>query len=157
MTKTTHTVRTFSTYEEARSAVEKLLDHDIPTAAVSISARGIRLVEKLHPRGWASAAGDGALSGALIGLLVGFFLGLLNLSAPGFSALVLGFWGAVIGSIAGMVTTLVAHAFRRGSERHTTERSLRADRFEVCVMDDHVERARRILAGGEAEPVSSAA
>lgn len=151
-----HTIRTFPSYEEARAAVERLLEEDLPTSAVTISGRRIRLVERLHSRGWLNAAGNGALNGATIGLLVGFFLGLFNLNAPGLSAFVLGFWGAIIGAIAGAVIGSLAHAFGRDSERHTTERSLGADHFDVRVVPEHVERARAILAGVEDESVGSA-
>lgn len=147
MSDSARTIQTFSSYREARAALERLVEEDVPSEAVSISARGIRLVEQLHPKSWLYAAADGALSGAFVGLLVGFFLGLFNLSAPGFSAIVPGFWGAVIGSVAGAVTSLLVHAFRRDSERHTTERSMTAEHFDLHVRTDHIERARGILTG----------
>lgn len=158
MSDSTRTVRTFSTYADARDALERLLEHDLPASSVSISARGIRLVETLEPRSWLYAAGDGAINGALIGLLVGFFLGLVNLTAPGPAALILGFWGAVIGAAAGMVTGLAVHALRRHPEqRTTTERSMRADHFDVHVESEHASRARMILDGVDAEPSTAAA
>ena len=158
MSDPTRTIRTFSTYTDARQALERLLDHDIPASSVSISARGIRLIETLEPRGWLYAAGDGAINGALIGLLVGFFLGLMNLAAPGLAALVLGFWGALIGAVAGIVTSLTVHVLRRDPEqRTTTERSMRADHFDVRVDGEHAQRARRILEDTHAEPTTAAA
>lgn len=158
MSDSTRSVRTFSTYADARDAVERLLEHDLPASSVSISARGIRLVETLEPRGWFYAAGDGAINGALIGLLVGFFLGLMNLAAPGLAALILGFWGALIGALAGMVTGLAVHLLRRHPEqRTTTERSMRADHFDVRVASEHASRARRILDGVDAELSTAAA
>ena len=150
-------VRTYPTYAEARQTLERLLDQDIPADSMSISARGIRLVETLQPKGWLYAAADGAVNGALIGLLVGFFLGLLNLAAPGLAALVLGFWGALIGALAGMATSLLVHALRAESRRHTTERSMRADHFDLRVADDDAPRARRILDRLDTEPADAAA
>lgn len=141
------TIQTFRSYPDAREALERLLDHDVPTSAVSISARGIRLVEKVYPRGWLYAAGEGGLNGAVVGLLVGFLLGLFSLSAPGFSALVLGFWGALIGAAVGIAINLIVHGLRRDGERHTTERSMRAEHFDLRVARDHLDRARHILAG----------
>ena len=145
MSDAMRTVRTFSTYEEARHALERLLEADLPADSVSISARGISVVETVQARSWLYAAGDGAVNGAMIGLLVGFFLGLMNLAAPGLAALVLGFWGALIGAVAGMATSLVVHAFRKDPERHTTERSMRADHFDLRVHPDHADQARRAL------------
>lgn len=156
-------VETYPSYAEARAALDRLLERDVPTSAVGLSARDIRMVERVHRKGWLYAAGDGSLSGALIGLVVGFFLGLFNLNAPGLSAFVLGFWGAVIGAIAGMATSLIVHAFRRDAGRHTTERSIQADRFDLLVHDQHLDRARSILSGAHAEsapptePVGTAA
>jgi len=152
----THRIETHATYENARRAVERLIEGGLPTEAVSISARGIRLIERLHPRGWLQAAGNGILSGATIGLFVGFLLGFFNLSAPAFSAFVLGFWGAVIGSIVGAATGLLVHAFHRKSERHTTERSLTADRFDVCVRETAMEDARRVLSRSDAQSLEAA-
>ncbi|MDX1648115.1 MAG: hypothetical protein R3304_13295 [Longimicrobiales bacterium] len=157
MSDARRTVRTFSTHADARAGLEHLLEHDVPASAVSISARGIRVVETVHPRGWLHAAGEGALSGALIGLLVGFFLGLLNLAEPGLAAMVLGFWGSLIGATVGLGTGLIVHAFRRGSERHTTERSIRADHFDLGVAPEHVEKSRRILEDVDAESLGTAA
>lgn len=158
MSDSTRTVRTFSTYTDARDALERLLDHDLPASSVSISARGIRLVETLEPRGWLYAAGDGAVNGALIGLLVGFFLGLMNLAAPGLAAVILGFWGALIGAVAGMATSLSVHLLRRGPEkRTTTERSMRADHFDLRVDTEHAPQARRVLDAVETEPATAAA
>lgn len=151
MSESDPTIQTFATYTEARAALDRLLDHDVPTSAVSISARGIRLVEEVHLKDWRHAASEGGLNGALIGLLVGFLLGLFDLSAPGFSAIVLGFWGALIGAGVGIVISLVVHGSRREGERHTRERSMRAEHFDLRVAPDHLDRARRILAGVDTE------
>ena len=157
MSDAMRTVRTFPTYEEAREALERLLERDLPADSVSISARGIRVVETVTPKGWLYAAGDGAVNGAMIGLLVGFFLGLVNLAAPGLAALVLGFWGALIGAVAGMATSLLVHAFRKDPERHTTERSIRADHFDLRVHPDHADRASRILGDTAGTPAGAVA
>lgn len=151
MSQTHPTIQTFASHADAREALERLLDHDVPASAVSISARGIRLVEEVYPRGWVYAAGEGGLNGAVVGLLVGFLLGLFDLSAPGFSALVLGFWGAIIGAAAGVVINLLVHGLRRDGERHGTERFMRAEHFDLRVANDHLDRARRILAGIDVE------
>lgn len=150
------TIQTFASYPDAREALERLLDQDVPASAVSISARGIRLVEEVYPKGWLYTAGEGGLNGALVGLLVGFLLGFFSLSAPGFSALVLGFWGAVIGAAVGIVIALAVHGLRRDGEPHTTERSLRAENFDLRVARDHLDRARRALAGVDTESQTAA-
>lgn len=146
MSENDPTIQTYATYTEARAAMERILDHDVPASAVSISARGIRLVEEVHPKGWLYAASEGGLNGALIGLLVGFLLGLFDLSAPGFSAVVLGFWGAGLGAVAGIVVSLVVHGLRGEGDRHTTERSMRAEHYDLRVAREHLDDARRILA-----------
>src|SRR5215813_13299280 len=73
-----NTVASYTTYEQAQAAVDKLSDERFPVENIEIVGSDLRLVEKVTgrlTRGRAAAAGaaSGAWFGLFIGLLVGLF------------------------------------------------------------------------------------
>jgi hypothetical protein len=137
-------VASYSTYDEAQRAVDRLSDEGFPVQGVRIVGVGLKLVEQVLGRlTLLGAAGRGALAGAWFGLLIGLFLGIF---APGtFSFLAIILWAVLWGVIAGALYGLVSHAMTRGQRDFTSMAQLVADRYEVLVPADSSDRARALI------------
>lgn len=108
-------------------------------------------VERVHPRGWGSAAVDGALVGVMLGVPLGLLLGMFGAVTPLVSALQLGFWD---GGVLGAFLSVARHFGLHRARRMDTIPVLRADRFEVCVDAAAADRARSILTTDAGSAVS---
>jgi len=139
--RTTATLREFSSYEEAQQLVDRLSDTGFPVEQVRIVGTGLRSVEQVTGRlTKGRAAAGGALTGAGFGLLIGllfavfvigpFWLGVV-LSSVIFGAL----WGAVIG--------FVAHWATRGRRDFSSVRGLEAESYAVQVASGYEDEAAR--------------
>ena len=139
--RTTATLREFSSYEEAQQLVDRLSDAGFPVEQVRIVGTGLRSVEQVTGRlTKGRAAAGGALTGAGFGLLIGllfavfvigpFWLGVV-LSSVIFGAL----WGAVVG--------FVGHWATRGHRDFSSVRGLEAESYAVQVASGYEDEAAR--------------
>src|SRR5262249_59302845 len=72
-------VGSYSSYEEAQAAVDRLSDEKFPVQNLDIVGSGLRLVERVTGRlTTARAAAAGAASGAWFGLFIGLLVGLFT-------------------------------------------------------------------------------
>jgi uncharacterized membrane protein len=143
-------VESYSTYEDAQRAVDRLSDASFPVENVEIVGRDLRLVERVTGRvtlGRATAAG--AASGAWFGLFIGLLVGLFT-TGPEWLGLVLG--GLLIGAFWGAAFGFFAHWATRGKRDFASVRSLAADRYDLTVTDAQAERARQLLGNAAASP-----
>jgi hypothetical protein len=139
--RTTATLREFSSYEEAQQLVDRLSDAGFAVEQVRIVGTGLQSVEQVTGRRTKGrAAAGGALTGVGFGLLIGllfaifvngpFVLGVV-LSSVIFGAL----WGAVIG--------FVGHWATRGRRDFSSVRGLEAESYAVQVDAGYEDEAAR--------------
>lgn len=123
---TRETLAVFDDHRGAQAVVDRLSDAGFPVLGVQITGTGLRAVEYVTGRVTRGrAAARGAVSGPGVGLLLG---------APVFAA----GWGAVFGYV-GQWTT-------GGRRDFSSVSGFEADRFEVSVGADHIDRARDLIA-----------
>jgi hypothetical protein len=138
-----NTVASYSSYEEAQTAVDRLSDESFPVENLDIVGSGLRLVERVTGRlttGRATAAG--AASGAWFGLFIGLLVGLFT-RGPVWIGLIIG--GLLIGALWGAVFGFASHAATRGRRDFSSAQSLVASRYDIIARGGHAEQARSIL------------
>ena len=138
------TVASYSSYEAAQSAVDRLSDASFPVGYVEIVGRGLSFVERVTRRvttlrAAAAGAGTGAWFGLFIGLLVGLFT-----TGPAWLGLLLG--GLVIGAVWGGIFGFIAHWSTHGRRDFASVRTLAAEQYDVMVAKGQAEQASMLIA-----------
>jgi Heat induced stress protein YflT domain len=137
-------VASYSDYEAAQGAVDRLSDASFPVEYVEIVGRDLRFVERVTGRVTKlRAAGVGAGSGAWFGLFIGLLVGLFT-TGPAWLGLTLG--GLVIGAVAGGFFGFVAQWATHGRRDFASTRGLAAGQYDVMAADGQAERASALLA-----------
>ncbi|WP_324273197.1 general stress protein [Blastococcus brunescens] len=140
-------VASFSTYEEAERAVDRLADRDFPVERVAIIGQELETVEQVTGRmDYPTAAWRGALSGAVPGALIGWIFGLFDWADPLVSALLLALYGLLIGAVIGAIIGMIVYALQRGRRDFSSVTFMRPRRYEVVVDDEVADEAARLLA-----------
>jgi hypothetical protein len=136
-------VASYSSYEGAQEAVDRLSDEGFPVETLDIVGSGLRLVERVTGRLTRTrAAAAGAASGAWFGLFIGLLVGLFT-TGPAWLGLILG--GLLIGAAWGAVFGFASHAATRGRRDFSSARTLNATRYDIIARDGTAPRARSIL------------
>jgi hypothetical protein len=139
-------IASYTSYEEAQAAVDKLSDEGFPVEHVAIVAEGLRFVEQITGRiSWGRAALGGAASGATTGLLIGFIFGLLSLFDPLTNAMFLALWGLGVGAVIGLLLGLGTYALTGGRRDFSSVSGMQADRYNIQVDTDHATKAEHVL------------
>ncbi len=138
-----NTVASYSTYEDAQEAVDRLSDGQFPVEHLDIVGSDLHLVERVtgrmtKARAALAGAGGGAWFGLFIGLLVGLFT-----TGPTWLGLILG--GVLIGAAWGAVFGFIGHAATRGRRDFSSMRTLVASRYDVIARGGMAEQAREVL------------
>ena len=104
--------------------------------------QGLRSIERVTGRlGYATAARSGAINGVLLGLL---FSAILVIGSP--SVPIQAFVGVLFVGIAiGMLLSIVTYSFVRRRRDFASVMQVIADRYEVTVANDSIQRARQVL------------
>jgi hypothetical protein len=140
-----HSVHSSTTYRDAEHAVDWLSDHEFPVERVSIVGTGLRYVERVSGRmttGRATLLGTGY--GALVGLLWGLvFAALFTFDSGSFWSL-LGF-SILVGGVGGAIIGAISHSSRGGERDFSSDAQTRADHYEVQVEDGYAAEAQRVL------------
>lgn len=145
----------YSRYEDAQAAVDKLSDSKFPVAGVSIIGVDLRLIEVVMGRmSWGRAAGGGLLTGAWFGLLLGIFVSFFARS-EGWSPLTLVLLGLLYGAAFGIVFGLVSYAMTGGKRDFVSRSQIGAVRYDVHVDANVIAEARRVLGLGASWPPSA--
>jgi len=138
-----NTVASYSSYEQAQAAVDRLSDEKFPVENLDIVGSGLRLVERVTGRlTTARAAGAGAVSGAWFGLFIGLLVGLFT-KGPTWIGLIIG--GLLIGAAWGAVFGFASHAATRGRRDFSSAQTLTASRYDIIARGGHTDQARSIL------------
>lgn len=136
-------VASYSSYQEAQAAVDRLSDEKFPVENIEIIGSDLRTVERVTgglTRGRAAAAG--AASGAWFGLFIGFLVGLFT-RGPTWIGLILG--GLLIGAAWGAIFGFASHAATRGRRDFGSAQTLTAARYDVIARGGSADAARSIL------------
>src|SRR6059036_1524065 len=103
-------VASFSSYDEAQAAVDRLSDDGFPVEHLDIVGSDLRLLERVTGRltKWRAAAAGG-LSGMWAGLLIGILFGLFTTGHAWLAIVAVGtglgvLWGAIFGFAAHLAT-----------------------------------------------------
>jgi hypothetical protein len=138
-----NTVASYSSYEEAQAAVDRLSDEGFPVENLDIVGSGLRLVERVTGRlTKARAAAAGAASGAWFGLFIGLLVGLFTRGHT-WIGLIIG--GLLIGAAWGAAFGFASHAATRGRRDFSSARTITASRYDIVSRGGHAEQARSIL------------
>lgn len=138
-----NTVASYSTYEEAQQAVDRLSDEHFPVENLDIVGSGLRTVERVTGRLTRSrAAMAGAATGAWFGLFIGLLVGLFT-TGPTWLGLILG--GVLIGAAWGAIFGFAGHAATRGRRDFSSAQSLTASRYDIIARGGTSGQARSIL------------
>jgi hypothetical protein len=138
-----NTVASYSSYQEAQAAVDRLSDQSFPVENLDIVGSDLRTVERVTGRlTTARATAAGAASGAWFGLFIGLLVGLFT-RGPTWIGLIIG--GLLIGAAWGAVFGFVSHAATRGRRDFSSAKTLTASRYDIVARGGHVEQARSIL------------
>jgi xanthosine utilization system XapX-like protein len=135
-------VASFPTYEAAQKAVSTLIAAEVPARDIAIVGQGLRSIERVTGRlGYATAARSGAINGVLLGLL---FSAILVIGSP--AVPIQAFVGVLFVGIAiGMLLSIVTYSFVRRRRDFASVMQVMAERYEVTVANDSVQRARQVL------------
>jgi hypothetical protein len=140
---TWNTVASYTSYQEAQQAVDRLSDERFPVENLDIVGTGLRLVERVTGRlTRARAAAAGAATGAWFGLFIGLLVGLFT-TGPTWIGLILG--GLLIGAAWGAVFGFVGHAATRGRRDFASAQTLTATRYDIIARGGTAAQARSIL------------
>lgn len=143
------TIASFTTYEEAERAVDRLSDLDFPVERVAIIGQDLQTVEQVTGKmNYPRAAWRGALSGAVPGALIGWIFGIFSWVNPLIAGLLLALYGAVIGAVIGAIVGVIVYAMQRGRRDFASVVITRPQRFEVVVDDEVADQAARLLESG---------
>jgi len=136
-------VASFSSYEEAQAAVDRLSDDGFPVEYLDIVGSDLRLVERVTGRlTKRRAATAGAVSGAWFGLMIGLVVGLFT-TGPAWFGLIVG--GVVIGAVWGGLFAFAGHAATGGRRDFSSTKTLVAMRYDVIARDGQAEAAKQGL------------
>src|SRR5215470_5559119 len=136
-------VASYTSYQDAQQAVDRLSDERFPVENLEIVGSGLRTVERVTGRLTnARAAAAGAASGAWFGLFIGLLVGLFT-AGPTWIGLILG--GLLIGAAWGAIFGFASHAATRGRRDFSSAQSLTASRYDVIARGGTAEQARSIL------------
>lgn len=139
-----NTVASYTSYEAAQQAVDRLSDERFPVENLEIIGTGLRLVERVTGRltkGRAAAAG--AATGAWFGLFIGILVGLFT-TGPAWIGLIVG--GLLIGAAWGAVFGFAGHAATRGRRDFSSAQTLTATRYDIIARGGTSAQARSVLA-----------
>ena len=146
-------LETFTEYADIQAAVDRLSDEGFPVETVFIVWAEVRHVERVTGRRTTGRAFlEGAASGAWFGLALGILISLfVELSGISWLALVL--WYVGIAALAGGAFTAFGHWMRRGRRDFGSVGYLDAERYELWVQGDLVDRARSVLGVASRRPM----
>jgi hypothetical protein len=136
-------VASYSSYEAAQAAVDRLSDDGFPVEHLDIVGSDLHLVERVTGRlTKGRAASAGMASGAWFGLMIGLVIGLFTTGAN-WLGVMLG--GIVIGAIWGALFGYAGHAATRGRRDFSSTKTLVAMKYDVIARDGKAEAAKEGL------------
>jgi len=136
---------TYSKYDDAQAAVDKLSDNKFPVQSVAIVGVDLKMVEQVIGRmSWGRAAGGGLMTGAWFGLLLGLFVSIFASSEETSGATLIGL-GLLYGAGFGIIFGLVSYTMSGGKRDFVSRSQIVATRYDVHVAQAGLNDARRIL------------
>ena len=141
----TEQIVTFSRYEDAQAAVDRLSDRGFPVETLSIVWSDLRRVERVTGRRTVGRAFlEGLVTGAWFGVLLGLLL-VLFVDVEGSGEFWLVVWYAVVAALAVGAFRAVTHLMQRGKRDFAAVGYLDAAQFQVWCRAEVAGRAREEL------------
>jgi hypothetical protein len=139
-------IATFTSYDDAERAVDRLSDQHFPVEHVTIVGTGLRYIEQVQGR---VTNGRATLLGAAGGIVLGLFWGLLfgaffTIDSADFFGVLL--YGMLVGVVFGALIGLISHTVQHGRRDFDSITATRAERYELQVDDAFADRAAQLLA-----------
>ncbi|MEA2177599.1 MAG: hypothetical protein QOG77_896 [Solirubrobacteraceae bacterium] len=139
-------VAAYDSYAEAQRAVDHLSDSGFPVDKVAIVGQGLRYVEQVTGRlTTGRAALAGALQGALLGAFLGLLVGVIFTYDPNPAVWLLILYGLASGALIGAALGAALHLATGGTRDFSSVPGMEAERYEVVVDEDVVDRAAELL------------
>lgn len=141
-------VATFTSYEAAQAAVNKLSEADIDVRGVALIGTELRLIERVIAK---LTYGRVALAGAMRGLYFGLFLGVavwLLIPDAGLTIVAMPALGIAFGMLLGVLT----HALTKRNREFQSVQQVLPAKFELIAPNEVLHEARRVLGPGGAQP-----
>jgi uncharacterized membrane protein len=140
------TIATFTSYDQAERAVDRLSDQHFPVEHITIVGTGLRYIEQVQGR---VTNGRATLLGAAGGIVLGLFWGLLfgaffTIDSADFFGVLL--YGMLVGVVFGALIGLISHTVKGGRRDFESTSTTRAERYELQVDDGFADRAEQLLA-----------
>jgi len=146
-------IASYDRYADAQRAVDYLSDRNFPVDRVAIVGHGLRYVEQVHARMTTGrAALLGAAQGAMIGAFLSALLSIFFVLEPDPAVLLILLYGTAAGGLAGATLGALMHAMTGGRRDFVSSAGMEADRYDVVVDEDVVDRANELLQ--QLEPTS---
>jgi|GEM_PF-4654889 hypothetical protein len=142
-------VASFSSYQDASEAIERLSEADFPVGSVTIVGSDLHLVEdvvgRLTP---ARVALAGATQGITWGLLFGLMLFMMLGSSAGYFPVL----GIIGGILLGIIFSVISWASSRRKRSFVARTNLVASRYAILVTEQ-TDRAFKVLQGMQSGPI----
>jgi hypothetical protein len=136
-------VASYTSYDAAQAAVDRLSDDGFPVEHLDIVGSDLRLVERVTGRlTKGRAASAGLASGAWFGLMIGLVIGLFS-KGTNWIGVVLG--GIAIGAIWGAVFGYAGHAATQGRRDFSSTKTLVAMKYDVIARNGQADAAKESL------------
>ncbi|MSS84239.1 hypothetical protein FYJ24_05550 [Actinomycetaceae bacterium WB03_NA08] len=142
-------VASFTTYEGAVEAIEKLAENDFPITSVAIVGSDMHVVERVMGRLTPARV---ALAGATQGLTWGLLFGLMTFFIMGDAAGLFPLLGIFFGVLMGIIFGMVSWSAGRKKKSFAAQTQLVASRYAVLV-SEQTDRAFQLLQGMGSAPV----
>lgn len=143
------TVASVRTYKLAQDVVSQLISKEVAARDITIVGIDVRTIERITGRlGYAVAARNGAFNGVLIGLFLSaiFVLGNPESNMQTFLGVVF------VGVAVGMILALISYMVTRRRRDFASVTQLSAERYEVRVQKNSLQKARTILGTSSVVP-----
>jgi hypothetical protein len=134
----------YDRYADAQKAVDHLSDQEFPVENLMIVGTDLKQVERITGR---LTTGKIAFAGIASGAWLGLFIGLLFSLFGQDGAVVTVAATTLIGSLFGLVWSLIGYAATRGQRDFSAVSAVVATRYEVLVEHRLLAQAQELLAG----------
>jgi hypothetical protein len=141
------TVATYTSYAEAQSALDYLIDHGFYEQSLAIVLKEVAHSESTpQESNWVLSSGQTALNGAVVGLSISFLALMISMWTPTYQASVdLAFCGVVYGALVGGVIGVLTWVFAQKNAAQNRANSLPSQQYNVIAQSTDATRAQAVL------------
>jgi hypothetical protein len=141
------TIATYTSFTEAQSALDYLIDHGFHEQSLAIVLKEVTHNEPV-PResNWVLSSGQTSLNGAVVGIGISFLALTITVLTPTYEASVdLAFSGVAYGALVGGVIGILTWVFAQKNASKNAAYSLPIDHYNVIAQSSDATRAEQVL------------